>query len=274
MTVLVSTVEPSADLADDRESAPRTTPASDRYRRRIFDAYLSTTYAYRSGVTRESVERQAREHLSQIGRYLPEGKEDPILEIGSGNGAFLLCCKQQGYTAARGLDISPEQVRFCVDSGLEDVVCADGLSYLRDSSEEFAVIAMIDVLEHLPKNQVLDLLAEAHSHLRPGGRIILRVPNMSNPFNVRTRYVDFTHEVGFSKETLEQVLRVIGFEPEAVCGAFRTDPRWWMRLVFDVLAWRLFRIFHKRVLHLPAEVVRGKNLIAVGLKRIPDPTAP
>ena len=248
-------------------------PADD-YRRRIFDHYVSTTYTHRADLSEAGVRRNARNHHRLIGRFLPEVKDEPILEIGSGNGGLLLCLREQGYTDVTGLDISPEQVELSHARGFDNMQCADGLEFLLGCSREFGLIVMSDVLEHLPKAQVLETLVQANAHLRAGGRIILRVPNMSNPLNVRTRYVDLTHEVGFSKETLQQVLRVAGFEVETVHGAFQTHQRWWMRFLFDILLWRLFQVVHKRVLHLPAEVVRGKNLVAVGRKPASAPVEP
>ena len=47
--------------------------------------------------------------------------------------------------------------------------------------------------------------------------------------------------------------------------AFRGEPFFGQDRL-DVLLWRLFKMVHRRVLKLPAEVVRGKNLIAVGRK--------
>jgi hypothetical protein len=34
---------------------------------------------------------------------------------------------------------------------------------------------------------------------------------MRNPFNLATRHIDFTHEVGFTENSLHQVLTVAGF---------------------------------------------------------------
>lgn len=245
-------------------AGPDRTPPGDDYRSRVFGSYRSSTYSHRTDLTPEGVRNNARQHLRLLGRFLPGDRAAPILEIGSGNGGFLLACRQRGYERAVGIDISPEQVAFCRDLGFAETRCADGLDYLRSCDRVFEMIVMNDVLEHVPKERVLEMLSLAHAHLRPRGRLALRVPNMSNPLNLRTRYVDFTHEVGFSKESLQQVLRVTGFEVETVFGAFRPHPRWWLRWLFDGLLWRLFRVIHKRVLHLPAEVIRGKNLIAVG----------
>lgn len=234
------------------------------YRQKIFGTYRQHTYEHRASLTAEGLRKNADAHHRLVGEYLPQDKAERILEIGCGNGGFLLCCQDRGFANVSGIDISPEQVQLCREMGFAGVTCADGLAYLRDSKEDFGLIVLNDVLEHVPKDQILELLDEIYQHLRPGGRTILRVPNMSNPLNVRTRYVDFTHEAGFSTESLAQVLRVAGFDVEVVKGAFEPDRRFLFRILFDVLLFKLFVQIHRRTFHLPAEVVPGKNLIAVG----------
>lgn len=236
------------------------------YRESIFETYRTHTYQHRTNLELEGVEKSARVHERFLRDHLPADRATPILEIGSGNGGFLLCCRQLGYENVRGSDISAEQVAYCHDLGFEDVVVADGLELLRGSRERYGCIVLSDVLEHVPKTQVLEMLGEIHGHLEPGGKVILRVPNMSNPLNIRTRYVDFTHEVGFSKESLQQVLRVSGFEVETIFGTFTRDPRWPVRLLFDVLLYRLFVQIYRRTLHLADEVIPGKNLIAIAVR--------
>ncbi|MCL4872093.1 MAG: class I SAM-dependent methyltransferase [Anaerolineae bacterium] len=234
------------------------------YRTDIYERYLTTTYAPRNDMSDEGLQRDARHYDREFGAFLPAEKTAAILEIGSGKGGFLLCCQQLGYHDVTGTDISPEQVTFCHEQGFTNVVCADGLSYLQSCERQYALIAMIDVLEHLTKNEAVATLKAIYEHLLPGGRVILRVPNMSNPLNLRTRYVDFTHEIGLSRESLQQLLRLIGFEIETVHGAFSEHKNWLTRIVFDRLLWWGFCLLYRHTLHLTQEVVRGKNLIGVG----------
>jgi hypothetical protein len=67
-------------------------------------------------------------------------------------------------------------------------------------------------LEHVPKSDTVELLAACRRALMPGGVLLLEVPNMGDPFNgVYSRYADFTHEVGFTEESLRYVLDLGGF---------------------------------------------------------------
>ena len=80
----------------------------------------------------------------------------------------------------------------------------------------YDLLFLMDVLEHLKKQEVLDLLELAHGALNVGGRIVIHVPNGEGLFGMRVRYGDFTHEVCFTPQSIKQVLRACGFREVAV----------------------------------------------------------
>jgi len=233
----------------------------------IYEQYLTTTYDPKNNLTDKVIQYKANQYAQYFGGYLPEDKDSSILEIGCGPGGFLLCCQQLGYTKFTGIDLSPEMVTFCHNQGFTQVLCIDVLTYLNDCKDKFDLVVMSDVLEHLSKTQVLDTLRLIHQKLQIGGRIIIRVPNFSNPFNNHTQYGDFTHETAFTTKSLQQVLQVTGFAIESIHGEFTLHSRWLERLFFDQIVWKAFRLFFLHTMHLDQEVVRGKNLIAVGIKQ-------
>ena len=233
------------------------------YRARIYETYNASTYAARNDLSEPGLARAAAVYRRELAPYLPEDRDLPILEIGCGVGSFLACARELGYSDVRGIDIAPDQVRFCHDRGFAGVEVADGLSYLARTEDRYGAVVMSDVLEHLDKDAALATLEAVASRLLPQGRLILRVPNLSNPLNVRTRYVDFTHEIGFSQESLAQVLRLTGFDILSIHGEFTPHRRWLVRLVFDRLLWKAVKLIYRHTFHLKSEIVRGKNLIAV-----------
>ncbi|NJL87972.1 MAG: class I SAM-dependent methyltransferase [Leptolyngbyaceae cyanobacterium SM1_1_3] len=199
------------------------------------------------------------------------GKDIRILEVGCGDGSFLLCCQQQGYHQVTAIDISPEQVEICHQKGFKDVICSDVFSYFDEHEDSFDCVVMSDVLEHLSKTEILETLKQIYQCLNPSGKLIVRVPNLSNPFNIKTQFGDFTHETGFTKSSLAQVFQVGGFKVETVHGEFSEHTNRWRHLWYDQILWNAFQIFLKNTLHLDTEAVRGKNLIAVGIKETSDP---
>jgi 2-polyprenyl-3-methyl-5-hydroxy-6-metoxy-1,4-benzoquinol methylase len=236
---------------------------SGRERNPVFERYLSTTFRQRNDISEAGLAKAGRACAREFGEYLPADREAPILEVGCGVGAFMCLCEERGHTAVHGIDISDEQVSFCRQRGLDNVECIDALSFLETDDGRYALILMSDTLEHLPKDDLLPALRAARERLAADGRLVLRVPNLSNPLNLRTRYVDFTHQVGLTRESLAQVLRISGLEVERVYGSVYPHRRWLARVVFDRLLWWAFRIFYRHTMQLKDTPVRGKNLIAV-----------
>jgi hypothetical protein len=50
-----------------------------------------------------------------------------------------------------------------------------------------------------------------HQALQPGGKLIITTGNMACFTGLFSRYMDFTHETGFTETSLKQVLMLAGF---------------------------------------------------------------
>jgi cyclopropane fatty-acyl-phospholipid synthase-like methyltransferase len=134
-----------------------------------------------------------------------------VLEIGPGQGELLTLCRELGVDA-EGIDVSPELVASCTSRGLR-VRCIDELeSFLMTADPVWDAVAMVDVLEHFSKSDAYRLLSQIRSNvLRPGGRILLQVPNMQSLFGPLNLYHDFTHEWAYTEKSIEQLLRAVGY---------------------------------------------------------------
>lgn len=142
---------------------------------------------------------------------LPTRKDAAILDLGCGYGEFLYFLQSEGYTETRGIDLNPQQLEVARSCGVRDVRCCEGKEFLRSSVGQFDFISAIDVLEHVPKNQVLEFLDLVHAALRPGGRFLCQVPNLA-AFYTPLFYMDFSHETPFTASSLKQVLQLASFE--------------------------------------------------------------
>jgi|GEM_PF-1611064 len=88
--------------------------------------------------------------LNKILSYLkPIGKEDDIanlslLDVGCGNGDFILLCKDKGFNVS-GVEDSEGAARLCKKRGLDNIYITD----LADIESSFDVITLFDVAEHV-----------------------------------------------------------------------------------------------------------------------------
>ncbi len=179
----------------------------------IFDDYVRTTFG-------EAV--QAKPKFAQFAynykNYFPTSKDVPVLDIGVGRGEMLSSMKEWGYTKYFGIDISPSTVAFCKMLNLSCELVPDTIEWLRNHQNSFGVITLLDVLEHIPKANTVSFLEALKGALAPGGVLIIQTPNLQAPDGYLHRYNDFTHEVGFTEQSLKQVLTTAGLNDVSFFG--------------------------------------------------------
>jgi SAM-dependent methyltransferase len=186
-------------------------------------------------------------------------------------GHFLYFLKKMGYSNFIGIDISPQQVDFVRKYITNNVILADGFDFLKEAlrkGDYFDVIVLNDVIEHIPKVKILELLKLILNTLKPGGKVFIKTGNMGNPFNLRTRYIDFTHEIGFTEHSLYEVLYMAGFRKIRVFGAREPCGRGIKAGIMRLMN-NSFQIFLRslfRVLLIPPPKILDKNIIAIGEK--------
>lgn len=210
-----------------------------------------------------------RYYRLNFGGVLPVNKDARILDIGFGMGKFLYFLKTSGYENISGLEICREEYEYVRKSICEDVVLTeDTLAWLNESKDKWDCISMLDVIEHLPKPQVIPILSSIRERLNPGGHLIIRTDNMSGLTGLFQRYMDFTHESGFVEHSLREVLEMAGFIEITIFGEKYGGPNFYHPKVILAL---LFRKVWFYVLSLIYALERGgnnprifaKNLIAV-----------
>jgi cyclopropane fatty-acyl-phospholipid synthase-like methyltransferase len=182
----------------------RTTMSSHAYRKRLYENYASATG---SAQTNDSAKRPFWRHVAAF--VGPTSSK--VLELGAGSGGLLEELRSAGFHDVRGVDGSPEQVALARARGV-GVRHGDALAELRDTQAGAVdVIIAIDVVEHLGKDEVLELLDECFRVLPRSGRLIVHTVNGASPFFGRVRFGDFTHETTFTPSSMRQLLSVVGF---------------------------------------------------------------
>lgn len=143
---------------------------------------------------------------------LPSDKSAPILDVGCGFGQMLMRLKDAGYSHIKGIDIGNESVDFCRQSGLDVAQIQSIKEFSAVNQKRFQLILMSHVLEHIPKEEVIENLIAIRSMLQPGGRFIVMVPNAQSATGVYWMYEDYTHYQLFTAGSLLYVLKSAGFQ--------------------------------------------------------------
>lgn len=147
--------------------------------------------------------------------HLPADRASHILDLGCGQGQLVKLMLEHGYSKARGIDISPEQVQLAHSAGITTVELGDFRKSLGESTLD--AITATDFLEHLTREEILQALDHVKRTLRPGGVFIARVPNAVSPFGGNYRHGDLTHETSFTARSLRQLGAAVGLPAVDIC---------------------------------------------------------
>lgn len=246
----------------------------------LFDTYASH-YKRMTVLERlpNDIERLRRDRLPHWIHQVP--LEARILDAGCGQGHLLAALYRVGYKNLSGLDISPQMIesaRSLLPSEVK-LTQADIRGFLAVAQpESYDVVFFHDVLEHLPREDTLDVLKGLHKILCVGGFLSVRVPNMGAIIGSYTSSIDFTHITHFTEYSLIQVVEAGGFEARKITLVSQ-HPRLyfsWRRphkMFFRFLnygRWHINNVLHKSIYLLidmrPRPSIFDPNIVVVARK--------
>lgn len=109
-------------------------------------------------------------------RHLPKPLQgQQLLDIGCGNGEFLLRARSAGWRVS-GLDFDHKAVEAAVSKGLDVKLC--GSDILEESFSKFDVVTMAHVIEHV--HNPLQMIEASYRLLKPGGFLWIETPNLNS----------------------------------------------------------------------------------------------
>jgi SAM-dependent methyltransferase len=151
---------------------------------RWFDALVETTYL----------------------QWLPAAPASRILEIGCNRGYLLHALKKRGFERLEGVDLASGEIDLARElTGIEELHAGDAGELLRRRGGVYDAILFKAVLEHVPREDLADFLGAVGAALAPGGVVLCEVPNMDWYAASHERFMDVTHETGYTPESLYQL---------------------------------------------------------------------
>jgi SAM-dependent methyltransferase len=236
---------------------------------RLYAVYISSGQTGDSNAEPDRHFAPRQPYIQRLIRdHIPHDRNIRILDLGCGHGAFLYFLQKAGYQDIHGVDVSPEQVALAHRFGIPTVEQQEiGLYLTTVGDETVDVVLLMDVLEHLTRQELFDLLDEVLRIVRPGGKCIVHVPNAAGLYGMNIRYGDLTHEMAFTPRSTQQAFSTVGFrhvqcfEDQPVIHGVTSALRW--------LLWKLGTI-PSRIL-LAAETggtsfVLSQNMLVTALK--------
>ena len=143
--------------------------------------------------------------------FLPKDINSAILDIGPGKGEMLSFLAGNNYTNIEAVDISESVVNYIQNLNFKCTLTTDLSEFFKNRNDKYSVITMCDVVEHIPKDQILTIISSIYNSLEENGILIVQVPNMQSVVANIFMFDDFTHEAGYTERSLTQMLRMCGF---------------------------------------------------------------
>jgi SAM-dependent methyltransferase len=143
--------------------------------------------------------------------WLPEKKSSSIAEIACGHGSLLWWLKQNGYLNVIGIDSSPQQIALARLTGATVEEMDLGKWLITRPNDSMDAIVGIDLIEHISKDEFMELLQHCRRVLRYGEHLILRYPNGDSPLVGRNLFNDITHVWTYTSNCVQSLASMHGF---------------------------------------------------------------
>jgi SAM-dependent methyltransferase len=189
---------------------------------------------------------------SQNGTYYKNSREEMVaflpanpnrlVDIGCGEGYFGVTVKAR-FPGCEIWGVEPVAAAAAIAAARYDRVINSTLETAADLPDGyFDVVMMNDVLEHILWPEAS--LATVHRILRPGGKLVLSLPNAQFLLNVldlvkRNEWeytdcgiLDRTHFRFYTTKSAKRLLERNRFQVEQIVGINPMRPRWYYRFVF------------------------------------------
>jgi len=182
--------------------------------------YPDRYYGKRHGLfSRHCVKRR----LGFVAASVPDKCGRRLLDIGCGDGSFLLAARKVGWDVL-GTELNPWPAR---DTGLDVRESIDQFS----ASASFDCITMWHTLEHML--DILSMLLNIARLLKPGGKLIVAVPDFgglqARIFGPKWLHADVPrHLYHFDAKALLHCLGTAGFS---------VQQKWHQEFEYDLLGW-------------------------------------
>ena len=175
-----------------------------------YDSYAPNPVTQRTPwLLRLAYDYGVRKRLKTVTHHKSGGR---LLDVGCATGTFLLGVKRHSKLEPEGVEINAEAAAVARGEGLKVTVGA--LEEADFPGDSFDAVTLWDVFEHL--HDPSSALAELHRVLKPGGVLVMRVPNLdSYDAGIFGRnwagYDSPRHTYVFGLDILQKLLRRAGF---------------------------------------------------------------
>ncbi len=204
---------------------------SDEWLKVLYGKWISSEQIARVQATRGSSRIfegiQNIKHSLRLRQLLGSGKQDSprVLDFGCGDGNFLKAASLLGF---EGFGVDFSESRRARSRQFGNLTLYSNLEDLQQdflvAEDHFDAVTLFQVLEHLA--EPLKILQQLSAILRPGGVLIVEVPNCKSVSDIPKNFEEYNnvdpleHINHFTPRTLTAMCQEVGFSPIAPGAAY------------------------------------------------------
>lgn len=229
-----------------------------KYRETLYTNYHTNQSGRASLTDAESLFKREKYRFSKeilpILKSLP--KDIQIVDMGCGSGSLVSLLNDNSFVDVTGIDLSKEQVEIAKQLGIPNVIQADIVEWLNQQKHKMDLVLGMDIIEHFTKDELVDLLLEIKKHLKPGGKVIFRTPNLDAPLATVFANGDFTHENYLNLSSAEQLMLSVGFKDVKIHSS-NMDVKGVVKNIIRKCVWSILKFRLKLTLFATGRSTRG-----------------
>lgn len=232
----------------------------------IMDEEIFRQYEVASYDSGNEADCASKTYFSYLKRYVPKYPKGSALDIGTGNGSYLLSLKDGGILRTVGVEPSVEPIKQADKSIKDDIVNAPFSNELF-SKNEFDMISLFQTIEHMP--DPLKSIGEIKQILKEGGYFYLVCHDYLSTANrimgLKSPIYDIEHLQIFSKRGIRKLMEKMQFRDIQVFTIKnKYSLKYWAKLF--PLPKKVKRILLKRLEHSKlGNMMIGINVGNVGI---------
>jgi len=141
-----------------------------------------------------------------------------VLEIGCGTGIFLRYLEQKGYSRIVAIDTDEGLKPVLSDLTKTQVYIGDVFAIAAQNfpGDRFDRIVLFDVIEHIDVTVIFDFFRRLHDLLAPGGKIVIRAPNLTSPWGVKMFFDTFDHVTPITPGRIRELAQITGYTVDGI----------------------------------------------------------
>ena len=188
--------------------------------------------------------------------------------MGCGSADLLELLKKNNNCDVVGVDLSPVAINNSNSDVRKFLHVDDARKFLEQKDDSsFDLILMIDFLEHIPVEDLEELLTGIYRVLRTDGTIISRQPNAGSLISRDAYYSDYTHKYFHSWRGLEYLFRCAGFKNLQSLAVYPQGSfRYFLARVILKIVFFIFSCIYKIENGLGSKCIMTKNFLIIGYK--------